>query len=222
MPVQLLQKTSDEHKISPNLVALGMKVLLQIPNEVACSVLFSRHINPNDGWVRLAGERLSSSIWSGFGPTLTKRDCQEMEALTVLIFQNTSSELLEEDEPNTWFESFSGPNLRWEALGVLFTYWSFGALASVDGDFIFASASGVQKKRRDVMTELKECATSCIALCNHTDHGNPLLVYLLYKHSLLESMISGDASNFRPEGVHTLFMLTINRSHILATARGSM
>jgi len=40
----------------------------------------------------------------------------------------------------------------------------------------------------------KESASSCIALCAYLDKATQLLVYLLYKHTLLESFISGDAS----------------------------
>jgi hypothetical protein len=47
------------------------------------------------------------------------------------------------------------------------------------------------------MIELKEYATWCMALSSNVDRGNPLLVYLLYKHSLLETIISGDASKFK-------------------------
>jgi hypothetical protein len=171
--------------INVDLISLGMKVLMQIPNETACSVLFSRHINPNDGWIRLAGQRLSTSIWPTLGCVLAKRDGQELEALAQLIYRNTNSELHEEDHPVRWTESFSGVNLRWEALGILLTYWSFGALSSAENDSIFSSSSGNNKQRRGVMIELKECAASCIAFCSHNGHGNPLLVYLLYKHSLL-------------------------------------
>lgn len=128
------------------------------------------------------------------GRTLEKRDSQDLEALAQLICRNTNSELREENDPVTWFESFSGVNLRWEALGILFTYWSFGALSSKEDDSIFTSSTGNQRKRRDVMIQLKECAASSIAFCSHTDHGNPLLVYLLYKHSLLETMVSSDTS----------------------------
>lgn len=159
---------------------------------------FDMAVNPNDGFIRLSCERLSNSIWPTFGRVLAKRNNQEIEALTQLVCRNTSSKFREEDDPLKWFESFSGLNIRWEAIGILFTYWSFGALSSMEDDSIFVSASGNRKERREMMIELKECATSCIAFCSHIDHGNPLLVYLLYKHSLLESMISGDASEFPP------------------------
>jgi hypothetical protein len=199
--------------ISTDLISLGVKVLVQIPNETACSILFSRHINPNDGWIRLAGQRLSNSIWPTLGRVLERRDGQELEALAQLICRNTNSEPHEEDDPVKWMESFSGINLRWEALGILFTYWSFGALSSTENDSIFSSSGGNKRQRRDVMIELKECAASCISFCSHTDDGNPLLVYLLYKHSLLETMISGDASKFqfrwRPFETKTMDMLII-------------
>jgi hypothetical protein len=119
-----------------------------------------------------------------------------MELWAQLISRNTNSELHDEEDPVKWFAAFSGSSLRWEALGILFTYWSFGALASAEGDSIFTSACKRPKGRVQMMIEMKECAASCIALSSHVDHGNSLLVYLLYKHSLLETMVSGDASEF--------------------------
>lgn len=117
-----------------------------------------------------------------------------MESWAQQIIRNTKSELHDKEDPVEWFETFSGSNLRWEALGILFTYWSFGALASAEGDSIFSSAFQRPKSRAQAMIEMKECAASCIALSSHVDHGNPLVVYLMYKHSLLETMVSGDAS----------------------------
>jgi len=135
--------------------------------------------------------------------------------VTEMTFRNTTK-MLEEDDPVVWINSFSGQNLRWEAIGVLFTYWAFGAISSPEDDPIFFDDKGNKRDRRQYMIELKECASSCIALCNHVERRNPLVVYLLYKHSLLESIISGDTSKFSP--LPSKVLLTITRSDILETA----
>jgi hypothetical protein len=176
---------------------MGIKVLTQIPNEVACDVLFSRHTNPNDGSIRLAWKRLSSSLHLEHVKMLERRYPNEMDSWAQQISRNTNLELHDEEDPVKWFKTFSGSNLRWEALGILFTYWSFGSLASAECDSIFAFACQRPKTRVQMVIEMKECAASCIALSSHVDHGNSLLVYLLYKHSLLETMVNGDASELR-------------------------
>jgi hypothetical protein len=181
--------------IDSDQIRMGIKVLTQIPNEVACEILFSRHTNPNDGSIRLAWKRLSSSLHLEHGAILEKRQPNEIKSWAQHISRTTNSELNEdEDDSVKWFKTFSGSNLRWEALGILFTYWSFGALASAEGDLVFAYASTCPKNRVQMMIEMKQCAVSCIALSSHVDHGNSLLVYLLYKHSLLETIVGGDAS----------------------------
>jgi len=51
----------------------------------------------------------------------------------------------EEDHSDKWFSAFSGKNVTWEAIGVLFTYWSFGAISSPDHDPIFGLGDGPHK-----------------------------------------------------------------------------
>ncbi len=45
------------------------------------------------------------------------------------------------------------------------------------------------------MLSYKSSAQSCIALCKESG-GNTLLVYLMYKCTILESIVSGDASEY--------------------------
>ncbi|CAM1502487.1 Fc.00g044710.m01.CDS01 [Cosmosporella sp. VM-42] len=107
------------------------------------------------------------------------------------LSQNSQTPL--EDEflgPEEWVQAFSGINLRWEALGILFTYWSFGALSLTDGSSIVATKAD----RQALFLDYKENAWKCAELARDCSASNPLLVYLLYKHSLLESVHSGDAS----------------------------
>jgi hypothetical protein len=90
--------TTYEEEFSYDVVRLGMKVLSQIPSEEACRVLYSRHVNPNDGWVRLAGARLSASIWPCFGRFLHGSDSRGLEALSHLISRNTGTDIKDEGD----------------------------------------------------------------------------------------------------------------------------
>lgn len=176
-------------------LSLGVRVLSSIPDQASCNTLFLRHINPHDGWIRSAGSKLSDSLFDMFR---ARKSIQEKTLLTKLICQNTTSVLEEHEDSSQWLGSFSGSNLRWESIGILFTYWAFGAISSPDDDPIFKSLPGKYMLRRESMVYFKECASTCIILCSQVNHSNPLLVYLLYKHSLLESIISGDASKLKP------------------------
>jgi hypothetical protein len=131
-----------------NLISPGVKVLSRIPDQATCNTLFSRHVNPNDGWIRLAGERLSVSIFESFGSYLQTKRVNDMEDVAHLICENTSSFLREESEPVKWISSFAGRNLRWESLGILFTYWSFGAISPPEDDPMYQLKTGARRYRR--------------------------------------------------------------------------
>jgi len=64
-----------------DIVNLGAKALAQIPDELTCRTVFSRHVNPNDGWIRLAGPKLSGSIFQAFGTQLRSKRPQDLRSI---------------------------------------------------------------------------------------------------------------------------------------------
>lgn len=180
-------------------VQLGIEVLRQIPDtEQICDSLFSRHVNPGDGWIRLAAKMVSESLWQTFGSLLLGKQEENLERLARQLCENHGVTVREDaTDPNVWLQSFSGKNLQWEALGVLFTYWGFGVLASPVEDPIFLQPDGTMRERREVVTQLKNCASSCIELYGNdsADTGNTLLVYLMYMRNILDAVLETDAGN---------------------------
>lgn len=183
-------------------VQLGIEVLRQIPDtEQICDSLFSRHPNPNDGWITLAAKMVSESLWQTFGSLLLGKQEDNLETLARHLCENHGITVREDaTDPNVWLESFSGKNLQWEALGVLFTSWAFGALSSPVEDPIFMQPDGTIRERREVVTQLKNCASSCIELYGKdaADSGNTILVYLMYKRNVLDAVLETDAGNKTP------------------------
>ncbi|KAF7561636.1 hypothetical protein G7046_g2528 [Stylonectria norvegica] len=164
-------------------------ILRSIPSKFDSYKLFRSHINPNDGWCRLAGELLLDSLWANFGCHYFgdgQGQCglMSLAALAERISENTGTPLSEHHlDPSEWLQSFSGPQLRWEALGVLFTYWAFGCLSSAEEP----GHGDKPQDRRDLYRIYKERAWACAELVRKTSSGNTLLLYLLYKHSLYAS-----------------------------------
>lgn len=99
---------------------LAIKVLQAIPDKPAMT-LFRSQTNPNDEWMRLIGERLIISTWETFDFYLRDRgNVTKLRELGSMICINTRKTLKEDqDDPSAWMESFSGPNLRWEAVGMM-------------------------------------------------------------------------------------------------------
>lgn len=104
-------------------------VLQRIPDEE--TALFLKHTNPNDGWVRGAARRLVESLRNTFKRELRSRRPADLENMAQLISMNTSK-ALDDNEPDTekWLASFSGRNLRWDSLGILFTYCRFSLVGA--------------------------------------------------------------------------------------------
>lgn len=171
-------------------------ILRSIPDKEASYLLFKKHVNPNDGWCRLAAARLIDSLWASFGSVLDGDRRQDRLAQTALLLCRNSSRLLKEDyeDPEEWFRSFSGPNLRWETLGILFTYWALGAVALPEGitkdEGRMLGGSDPQK----LMRKYKASSRSCIDICRNASCANTQLLYTVYKQSILESIVYGDTS----------------------------
>lgn len=100
-----------------------LTVLRLIPDETKALPLFLKHGNPNDGWIRLAAQRLVESLHSTFGPELRSRTHSDLISMAQVLSFNTARTWLE-DEPDAekWIASLCGRNMRWECLGILFTY----------------------------------------------------------------------------------------------------
>jgi hypothetical protein len=83
--------------------------------------------------------------------------------------------------------------MRWETLGVLFTYWSFGTISLTENDATVECKKCFRSDRRRLWRQYKEAAYRCIELTRESP-ASPLSAYLMYKHTILETARSGDAS----------------------------
>lgn len=200
--------------LSPRSLEAGLLVLNRIPTEDVALPLFEKHMNPNDGWMRLAAKRVIESLISVFGRTLRSRKPRDLEELAQLLSSNTAKQWKEDEvESEAWLSSFSGRNMRWESLGILFTYWALAALADQPHRPELRRPS--DKKPAQLTLVYKETAQICIELCKGCT-PNSLLLYLSYKAAILESMIAGDAapSFWRPHG-ENVALLTYLGLHAL-------
>lgn len=178
--------------LTPTTLETCLTVLRRIPGQDVSVSLYKKHRNPNDGWIRLAGQRLAESLPKAFGRELRSRKATDLEAMAQVISANTARPW-PEDQPDgeRWLASFSGHSIRWECVGILFTYWALGALAGQHHRPEPGRLEEVDPRRMTLA--YKDAAQLCIDLCEGCE-PNSLLLYLMYKVAILESMVSGDAS----------------------------
>jgi hypothetical protein len=196
-----LDRTETEGFINVNALSvrtldIGLAVLRHVPQQAEAEALFTRNLNPNDGWIRLVGWKLLGSLFAAFGSSFLgpQRNPSRLRNMAEMICINTAKPLPDDElDTEKWLETFSGSNLRWESLGILFTYWALGSLSDTHRPEL-TNGGPEHSTRSDLTADYKECAALCAELSQGTSHGNSLLLYLIANNSILESITAGDAS----------------------------
>lgn len=188
--------TRSETTTSQALIELAMRTLRSIPDQASADALMLCDTGAHDGWCRTVGERLHESFWSTFKPQLKgNRGDEPLQQMVSEICENTSWPFKDDQiDPDEWVKSFSGSRLRWESLGHLFIYWAYGARAIPDiCDANNPECLDLQKYEfSELIRRYKLCASWCIELSRAATSGNILLTFLVYKHCLLESQLTGE------------------------------
>jgi hypothetical protein len=172
----------------------AFSVLRLIPEQREAEFLYGRSVNPSDCWCRLAVDRLHGSLWKTLGHLLEGgRSNEALSQIASLLFQNSSKPLREDFiDPEQWYEAFSGHNFRWESLGILFGYWTFGATSLLENGNVEQCKQLGDHNRRSLMQMYKNGTTKCVELCRQANTNSTMMVFLLHLNSLTASLITGD------------------------------
>lgn len=174
--------------------AAAIKVIRSIPDRASSYFLYSSYKNIHDSWCRLAAKWLLDSLWDTFGDILEgDRSDKSLSVMAKRLCINTTSVLREDHtDPKEWFKEFSGLNMRWECIGILYAYWSSGMLSLARETFKKSCRALNDMERRVALDLYQELVGDCANLCWNVGNGNTLLCFLLFKRSLLQSNIGGD------------------------------
>ncbi|KAF5243408.1 hypothetical protein FANTH_8230 [Fusarium anthophilum] len=183
---------------------LAVKVLQALPEKPPMH-RSKPQVGLDEDWLASIGDRLLTGTWETFGCHLGDRaNTAKLREMGSRICINTRKTLREDqDDPSAWIESFSGANLRWEAVGVMFLYTALRNL----------SAASNEDSRR-IITHCTEYCASCITLANMGGSSGTLMLFLMYKRSVLHAWMHGETSlpywKFHAE---TVAMLTFSGLH---------
>ncbi|KAJ3469988.1 hypothetical protein MRS44_000087 [Fusarium solani] len=127
-----------------------------------------------DDWIITCVKRTIEALHECWGEHLSSRDDLRLEEMGLAICNNTARPVHDEHIGGAeWMDQFSGSNIRWESLGLIWTYW--------DG----SPGSNPQN--------IVSCLGYCIELTRNFTTGNDVLLYLCYRRATIESLITGDA-----------------------------
>ncbi|PTB65653.1 N-terminal binuclear Zn cluster-containing/DNA binding domain-containing protein [Trichoderma citrinoviride] len=145
-----------------------------------------------DGWQRVMARRVLADLHERFGSHLGPcRVDSQLEEIALCLSDNTTRPFHElEPDPEKWIGQFTGPNLRWESLGFVFSY---NDLVFPEGD---PAHGGLDSKT--AQKEWTEISRVCLGLCMDLSRrfasANGLLAQLSHRRATLESIHAGDAS----------------------------
>lgn len=146
----------------------------------------------------MAGRRVLTSLYEQFGDHLGKnRSDARLQEVAILLARNTAREFSDEEaDPDRWIDQFSGANLRWESLGLLFSLREFCEESVSSSKGHIRQDFGVMGEPWAVLSRF--CLGLCIDLARRFGSPNCLLLQLCIRRAIAESVVSGDAGKFAP------------------------
>jgi len=94
--------------------------------------------------------------------------------------------------PSEFHTLFTGPNLRWETLGLVLTMAASCAQFNSPDDSLFLLENGDRVDKDDFIEDMIHTTNDCISLCQVHGAVNDIMVWLLYSNMLVQSNFYGD------------------------------
>lgn len=88
---------------------------------------------------------------------------------------------------------FTGENVRWEALALLFTTAGLSAILLDTSDPLLAFVGQHSSDKQEFVHRMVDLGGSCLSFCTDIGHLNDFGIWVLHEHALLVSQILGDA-----------------------------
>lgn len=127
--------------------------------------------------------------------TLQHLAIADLHALAQKVTRNTQKQLQVPPEmhASTFSTLFTGDNLRWEFLGLVFAWAGLSLSMSLPNEKGSAmTPDGISKTSFAQL--LTACSDACIILCRQNAHANDILSWCLYENLILQTFQHGEAS----------------------------
>lgn len=180
----------------PARVKLAIHTLNDFPTHRTCESLLSAFSTLHDVWISPKMIRhCLKSVWSTFGDSLKgSRSDQGLSSMAYSLFSNGENPPVpDEDQP--WVNWFAGSALRWEMIGILFTFFGMTMMRLQDWDPIFQLPEQRGRSRKSASRRMRECADACLNLRNSDYPVNDVTVILWKNSGKLFSQVAGDESD---------------------------
>lgn len=187
--------------VEPDRLQSGVDVLRFLYNLTVWDMLIARFYVRTWGNIvpkRIMDELLRSvrDIFDGFSDDPTA----QLQELANRIFQNTSRPMRTHKSMSVeeYCSSFTGRNLRWEALGSIFTICGMQLVITLDNDPEIIQGSDDPRAKDQLLEQVTVISTICLGFCDQTSSANELLAMLQFNDVMLRTQQYGDSSKACP------------------------
>ncbi|KAF4637582.1 hypothetical protein G7Y89_g494 [Cudoniella acicularis] len=193
-----------------------VKALENIPSQEICGDLIARTTASeaihNISMHPVLIKHCIATLWSTFGPQLAApRTVEGLTVIAEVLFKNEETPLPESPEDGfEWLNTFMGPNLRLEMLGILFCFFGQAFLTLQDWDPLFKVPENHDRDRKETTWRMKECADICRKMCHFSETINELVAALTFSIHIVESCCTGDESYLLRHGHGDMVTSAIN------------
>lgn len=124
----------------------------------------------------------------------------QLQELAMQIFQNTARPMRTHKSMTAeeYCASFTGRNLRWEALGSIFTLCGMQVVITPDRDPEITQGSDDPRAKDKLLEQVTVVSTICLGFCDQASSVNELLAILQFNDTMLRTQQYGDSSTVFP------------------------
>ena len=175
-----------------------VKALLNIPSREVCEMLLANidSIRCYSSMDSIMISHCITALWSTFEAELSgEREEEPMARIADVLFDNEETPLAPSpDDAIEWMNTFTGPNIRFEMMGLLFCFFGLGFMSLQDWDPVFTTHENDGRDRKQTAWRMKECAGVCLKMCDDSETVNYLVSALIFSLKRLETGCTGDDS----------------------------
>jgi len=179
---------------------LAIVTLLDFPTFRTCEILTKNIESFHDIWISpVMIRQCLNQLWTDYGHCLgNDRSRASVLELADELIENAKSSLPLSTQPgereNNWVNWFGGPRLRWEMIGILFTWAGMAFKHQQDWDPIFDLPEQEGRNRNTSAEKMRVGAKACLQLCEDFSEINEVIVVLMKNFAKLHSQIISDES----------------------------
>lgn len=183
----------------------GCKVLSFFKNRSMINRFIARWYEMCEGTQSMVTESIMKEwlqkLWIQHSDVLLGQDPARIRRLSETIWRNTLTPIVFNGQTTAleWARLATGPNLRWETLGLVAVNMGLCAIETPPSDQLFTEN---KVTRSCVLRMMKDISEDCLMFCRHCEVLDDMFIWLLLEDSGLVAAVKGDRdySSYRATG----------------------